>query len=93
MSDVEHCEEEIDIAADNDTVFHSNRCVQLTLRIVFSTPGLVLLVILYSIMGALIFPLLEAPAEIQNTLLVTKSRDECLKELWTITGKWPFFII
>lgn len=91
MSDVEQVEEEIDIGADeNDTIFNSNRCVHLTLRIVFSTPGLVLLVVLYSIMGALIFPLLEAPAEIQNTLSVTRSRDECLKELWTITGKQMF---
>lgn len=87
MSNVEHVEEEIDIDGEQDTVLHINQCLHMTLRILFSTPGLVLLVVIYSIIGALIFPLFEAPAEIHNTMALIKSRDECLKELWTITGK------
>lgn len=83
MSDVEQVEEEIEIGVNNA---NSNRCVNVTLQIVFSTPGLVILVVIYSIMGALIFPLLEAPTELENVLSVTNSREECLKELWTITG-------
>lgn len=83
MSDVEQVEEEIEIGVNYE---NSNRCVNVTLQIVFSTPGLVILVVIYSIMGALIFPLLEAPNELENVLSVTNSREECLKELWTITG-------
>lgn len=78
---------EFDFENEPDTVLQTNRCLHITLRILFSTPGLVLLVVLYSIIGALIFPLLEAPIDMQNTLAVTRSRDECLKELWTITGE------
>lgn len=84
MSDVEQVEEEIEISAGNAS---SNRCVNVTLQILFSTPGLVVLVVMYSVMGALIFPLLEAPNEIHTAMSVSNSREECLKELWTITGK------
>lgn len=84
MSDVEQVEEEIEISASNAG---SNRCVNVTLQILFSTPGLVVLVVVYSVMGALIFPLLEAPNEIHTAMSVSNSREECLKELWTITGK------
>lgn len=90
MSDVEQVEPEIEIVensgCDNSGPTKS-RCTNLTLRILFSTPGLILLVIFYSIMGALIFQLLEAPNTIENGVSVSKSRDECLKELWTITGE------
>lgn len=87
MSDAEQVNDGNDLVIDTDTsTWNSNRCFQILLRIVFSTPGLVLLVIAYAIMGAVIFPLLEARAEIQNSLSITRSRDECLKELWTITG-------
>lgn len=84
MSDAEQVEEEIEIGVNNG---NTNRCVNVTFQIIFSTPGLVVLVIIYSIMGALIFPLLEAPNEIQTAVTVTHSREECLKELWTITGE------
>lgn len=87
MSNDEHMDAEIDCDGEADSVLHTNRCLNLTLRIIFSTPGLVLLVVIYSVIGALIFPLLEAPTELQNSIAVIKSRDECLKELWTITGK------
>lgn len=90
MSDVEQVEPEIEIVensgCDNSGPTKS-KCTNLTLRILFSTPGLILLVIFYSIMGALIFQLLEAPNTIENGVSVSKSRDECLKELWTITGE------
>lgn len=88
MSNLEHMDAEIDCDGEEDSVLHPNRCLNLALRIIFSTPGLVLLVVIYSIIGALIFPLFEAPTELHNTIAVIKSRDECLKELWTITGKW-----
>lgn len=88
-------EEDIEIDSVVDTVgYHSHqqgqrgsRCVNLTLQILFSTPGLVILVVAYSVMGALIFPMLEAPKEIHNAVTVMNSREECLKELWTITGE------
>jgi len=70
----------------------SKRCVNVTLRVIFSTPGLVILVIFYSIIGAIIFQLLEAPPELENSVSITKSREECLKELWTITGIVLFLI-
>lgn len=83
MSDVEQVEDEIKIGVNNNT----NRCISVTLQIIFSTPGLVVLVIIYSVLGAMIFPLLEAPYEIHTAVTVTHSREECLKELWTITGE------
>lgn len=80
-----------EMVVDNDDSVNvsesTNRCVHLTLRILFSTPGLCVLVVLYSLMGAAIFPFFEAP-ELHNTLAVIKSREECLRELWTITGKY-----
>lgn len=67
-------------------------CMNTTLQIVLSTPGLVVLVVAYSVMGALIFPVLEAPVEQQPVVaVVTNSREECLKELWTITGKRAYY--
>lgn len=79
-----------EMVVDNDDSVNvsesTNRCMHLTLRILFSTPGLCVLVVLYSLMGAAIFPFFEAP-ELHNTLAVIKSREECLRELWTITGK------
>ncbi|XP_031633608.1 uncharacterized protein LOC116347220 isoform X2 [Contarinia nasturtii] len=74
---------------DNDetvNVIHTNRCMHLTLRILFSTPGLCVLVVLYSLMGAAIFPFFESPLELHN-MAVIKSREECLRELWTITER------
>lgn len=87
MSSAENGDDDID-GGEQDGVMHTNRCLNLTLRVLLSTPGLVLLVVIYSIIGALIFPLFEAPTELHNAMAVIKSRDECLKELWTITGEW-----
>lgn len=102
MSDVEQVDEEedgvqVELSSDEANVgrFSSSTanaaksrcCVNATLQLALSTPGLVVLVVVYSLMGALIFPLLEAPAEVQMAATVSNSRDECLKELWTITGE------
>ena len=80
--------------ADNDDNNDNQKtnCLSRLLKIVFSTPGLVLLVIAYSIMGALIFPLLEAPQDISKSTAIAKSREDCLRELWTITGKRSLLI-
>jgi len=59
----------------------------LFLKVIFSTPGLILLVIAYSLIGAFMFPLLEAPQDINKLDMITKSREDCLKELWIITGE------
>jgi hypothetical protein len=65
-----------------------NRLTKITLKVLFSTPGLIALVVLYTIMGAFVFPLLETPAaNVKNSPSISKSRDECLKELWIITGE------
>lgn len=86
MTSIENADDNIDGGEENGAI-QTNRCLNLTLRVLFSTPGLVLLVVIYSIIGALIFPLFEAPTELHNAMAVIKSRDECLKELWTITGE------
>ncbi|XP_075167411.1 uncharacterized protein LOC142239505 [Haematobia irritans] len=64
-----------------------NNCLSRALKLLFSTPGLVVMVIGYTIMGALVFPLLEAPQDISKSAIIAKSREECLKELWIITEK------
>lgn len=96
MSHMETSDGEMVVVDNDDTttvnVIQTNRCMHLTLRICFSTPGLCVLVILYSLMGACLFPFFEAPLELHNTLTVIKSREECLRELWTITGTYQIFI-
>lgn len=95
MSHMETSDGEMVVVDNDDTttvnVIQTNRCMHLTLRICFSTPGLCVLVILYSLMGACLFPFFEAPLELHNTLTVIKSREECLRELWTITGTYQIF--
>lgn len=101
MSQVETSDGEMVVVDNDDTttvnVIQTSRCMHLTLRICFSTPGLCVLVILYSLMGAMVFPFFEAPLELHNTLTVIKSREECLRELWTITGTylefWIYFVV
>ncbi|XP_041450179.1 uncharacterized protein LOC111079074 [Drosophila obscura] len=63
------------------------RCLGQLLKLVLSTPGLMLLVTLYSVLGALIFPLLEAPQDLTKSAAIAKSREDCLRELWIITEK------
>lgn len=97
MSQMETSDGEMVVVDNDDTttvnVIQTNRCMHLTLRICFSTPGLCVLVILYSLMGAALFPFFEAPLELHNTLTVIKSREDCLRELWTITGMYWIFVL
>ncbi|KAL7730580.1 hypothetical protein ACLKA6_000573 [Drosophila palustris] len=65
----------------------SKRCLAQLLKLLFSSPGLVLLVAGYSVLGALIFPLLEAPEDLSKSAAIAKSREDCLRELWIITEK------
>ncbi|KAH8418683.1 hypothetical protein KR222_009631, partial [Zaprionus bogoriensis] len=65
----------------------SNRCIGQLLKLLLSSPGLVLLVAAYSVLGALIFPLLEAPQDLSKSAAIAKSREDCLRELWIITEK------
>ncbi|XP_064537862.1 uncharacterized protein LOC135428005 isoform X1 [Drosophila montana] len=65
----------------------SKRCLGQLLKVLLSTPGLVLLVTGYSVLGALIFPLLEAPQDLTKSAAIAKSREDCLRELWIITEK------
>lgn len=110
MSDAEHIEQDniedcsgvfdVDTGGGDGVAETSRgRCCSLTIRCIFSTPGLVVLVIVYSVLGALIFPMLEArhgTSQHQHyqggtsglTLSISKSREDCLRELWTITGKF-----
>ncbi|KAH8375353.1 hypothetical protein KR200_011232 [Drosophila serrata] len=73
------------LTAKPDSCFR--RCCGQLLKLLLSTPGLVLLVIGYSILGALIFPLLEAPQDLSKSAAIAKSREDCLRELWIITEK------
>ncbi|XP_054090288.1 AF4/FMR2 family member lilli [Zeugodacus cucurbitae] len=71
--------------ADDSSIFGS--CFGFLLKVLFSPPGLVALVVGYSMLGACIFPLLEAPQDINTSAAIAKSREECLRELWIITEK------
>lgn len=73
---------------DNSEPQQQHTCLSRLFKLIFSTPGLVVMVVVYTIMGAFIFPLLEAPQDISKSALIAKSREECLKELWIITGKF-----
>ncbi|XP_054737961.1 uncharacterized protein LOC129244367 [Anastrepha obliqua] len=73
-------------SSEDDSSFFSS-CFGLLLKVLFSPPGLVALVVAYSMLGACIFPLLEAPQDINTSAAIAKSREECLRELWIITEK------
>ncbi|KAH9636023.1 hypothetical protein HF086_005875 [Spodoptera exigua] len=53
----------------------------------FSQIGLVILVVIYVLLGAVLFEYLESGPEVQKRSAIQRSREECLKELWAITGK------
>lgn len=55
-------------------------------RAACSQLGLVVLVVIYVLLGALLFEYLESGAEVQKKSAIQRSREECLKELWAITG-------
>ncbi|CAH1638077.1 unnamed protein product [Spodoptera littoralis] len=56
----------------------------------FSQIGLVILVVIYVLLGAVLFEYLESGPEVQKRSAIQRSREECLKELWAITGGLPF---
>lgn len=64
-----------------------NHCLRKTLTHMCSNFGLFCAVVLYVLLGAFIFESLEAETELEQTNFIQKSREECLKELWVITGK------
>lgn len=66
----------------------SRRAVNLCLRAACSQIGLIILVVVYVLLGALLFEYLESGPEVQKRTAVQRSREECLKELWAITGEF-----
>lgn len=55
-------------------------------RVACSQIGLVILVVIYVLLGAVLFEYLESGPEVQKRSAIQRSREECLKELWAITG-------
>lgn len=55
-------------------------------RAACSQIGLVILVVVYVLLGAVLFEYLESGPEVQKRSAIQRSREECLKELWAITG-------
>lgn len=51
-----------------------------------SRTGLFVLMTVYALLGALLFKALEGGEESSVPTHVQKSREDCLKELWLITG-------
>jgi hypothetical protein len=64
------------------------RCIGLFLGHLFSNLGLFAIVVGYVLLGALMFEFLEAEYELQQRGNIKRYRDDCLKELWLITGKY-----
>lgn len=56
-------------------------------RAACSQVGLVVLVVVYVLLGAVLFEYLESGPDLQKRSAIQRSREECLKELWAITGK------
>ncbi|XP_072949044.1 uncharacterized protein [Epargyreus clarus] len=52
-----------------------------------SQVGLVALVVVYVLLGAVLFEYLESGPEVQKRSAIQRSREECLKELWAITER------
>lgn len=49
--------------------------------------GLLILMTGYALLGAVLFKTIEGDVETYIPTNVHKNRDDCLKELWLITGK------
>ncbi|KAL0883349.1 hypothetical protein ABMA27_016756 [Loxostege sticticalis] len=56
-------------------------------RAACSQIGLVILVVVYVLLGAVLFEYLESGPEVQKRSAIQRSREECLKELWAITER------
>ncbi|XP_045772475.1 uncharacterized protein LOC123872309 [Maniola jurtina] len=70
---------------DRPNVFR--RVLSLCVRVVCSQVGLVVLVVIYVLLGALLFEYLESGPEVQKRSAIQRSREECLRELWAITER------
>ncbi|XP_045517536.1 uncharacterized protein LOC123709950 [Pieris brassicae] len=57
------------------------------LKAACSQIGLVIVVIIYVLLGAVLFEYLESGPEVVKRSAIQRSRDECLKELWAITER------
>lgn len=66
-------------------------------RAACSQVGLVVLVVVYVLLGAVLFEYLESGPEVKKRSAIQRSREECLKELWAITGEFRsyqvFFLV
>ncbi|VVD00470.1 unnamed protein product [Leptidea sinapis] len=56
------------------------------LKAACSQVGLVVIVVIYVLLGAVLFEYLESGPQVQERTAIHRSREECLKELWAITG-------
>jgi len=63
------------------------RCLRIFFGHLFSNLGLFALVVGYVLLGALLFEFLEAGYELEQRGHIQQYREDCLKELWLITGK------
>lgn len=63
------------------------RCLRVFFRHLFSNLGLFALVVGYVLLGALLFQFLESGYELEKRSKFQQYREDCLKELWLITGK------
>jgi hypothetical protein len=63
------------------------RCLRIFFGHLFSNLGLFALVVGYVLLGALLFEFLEAGYELEQRGHIQRYREDCLKELWLITGK------
>lgn len=72
------------------------RCLRIFFGHLFSNLGLFALVVGYVLLGALLFEFLEASYELEQRGHIQRYREDCLKELWLITGKtiflWAVFV-
>lgn len=69
------------------------RYIRVFLGHLFSNLGLFAIVVGYVLLGALMFEALEAEYELQQRGNIKRYRDDCLKELWLITGVHLLFIM
>lgn len=63
------------------------RCLRIFFGHLFSNLGLFALVVGYVLLGALLFEFLEAGYELEQRGHIQQYREDCLKELWLITGR------
>ncbi|XP_053609659.1 TWiK family of potassium channels protein 7-like isoform X2 [Plodia interpunctella] len=63
------------------------RATGVCLKATCSQIGLVVLVVVYVLLGALLFEYLESEPQVQKRSVIQRSREECLKELWAITER------